>query len=73
MENRDEDDETTLPRLPTLAFRNEVIKRVFAGESGEVKEEVEHHRNKLVTTVESDDPENDEEAARVAKARSYHE
>ena len=68
MENRPEGDETTLPTVPPLSFCNEVTRRLFAGETEDIKEEVEGYGNQ--PSIKDDN--NDEEAVRVAQAQSYH-
>ena len=55
-----------------MAFRNKITRRIFAGESAEIKAECEKYRDQEATGGATD-VEIDAEAARVAKAQSYHE
>ena len=71
MESRAEGDKSAVPVL-TMAFRNKITQRIFAGESAEIKAECEKYRDREATGGAAD-VEIDAEAAQVAKAQSYHE
>lgn len=72
MESVTEADEKEPPLSAPLWFRNEVTKELFADESEEVKDEVERHRNEDEEEDDLGSDCDDADAARVAKAWTYH-
>ena len=71
MKSHAEGDESAVPVL-TMVFHNKITRRIFAGESAEIKAECEKYHDQEAMGGAAD-VEINAEAARVAKAQSYHE